>query len=79
VFENFSGIVKQASNTAKGKELNSRALIKKSATLLGSITGLPLHAVGRSAGYVIDVKEGDAEPKNNLDYIRGVITGKRGN
>ena len=79
VFENFSGIVKQASNTAKGKELNSRALIKKSSTLLGSITGLPLHAVGRSAGYVIDVKEGDAEPQNNLDYIRGVITGKRGN
>ncbi len=52
--------------------------VKDSLTLLGLLTGVPLGALGRPAGYLIDVAEGEAEPEGPVDFTRGLVTGKRG-
>lgn len=46
--------------------------------LLGLLSGTPTGALGRPAGYLMDVEEGKAEPSGPIDFMRGVLTGKRG-
>jgi hypothetical protein len=72
-------LTKELGDLATGEDVNKRKLAKSSASLLGFTTGIPFHAVGRAAGYQIDVMEGDADPDNSLDYFRGLVTGQRGN
>lgn len=72
-------LAKEIGDLATGEDVNKRKLAKSSASLLGFTTGIPFHAVGRAAGYQIDVMEGDADPDNSLDYFRGLVTGQRGN
>jgi hypothetical protein len=44
-------------------------------TLLGLITGLPTGALGKPAGYAVDVAEGDVVPVDGADAVRGAATG----
>ena len=71
-------LTKELGGLATGEDVNKRKLAKSTASLLGFTTGIPFHAVGRAAGYQIDVMEGDADPDNSLDYFRGLLTGQRG-
>ena len=50
--------------------------VKDSLTMIGLLTGVPLGALGRPAGYIIDWEEGDVEPTNVVDIARGVISGR---
>jgi hypothetical protein len=52
--------------------------IKDSMTLMSLITGIPLTPIGRAAGYETDVERGEIEPKNAVDYVRGLLTGSTG-
>lgn len=45
-------------------------------SLLGAASGLPLVQLGKPVGYALDVAQGRVEPTNNLDYARGLISGK---
>jgi hypothetical protein len=52
--------------------------IKDSMTLMSLITGIPLTPIGRALGYETDVERGEIEPKNEVDYVRGLLTGSTG-
>ena len=47
-------------------------------TFVNQTLGIPLTPVGRTAGYLRDVQRGDVTPKGPLDFLRGLITGKKG-
>lgn len=57
-----------------GKELK-RAHVRDVFTLAGMITGLPFAAAARPLGYMMAEESGATEPANNIDYIRGLMTG----
>jgi hypothetical protein len=44
-------------------------------TMLTTFTGVPVSALGRPAGYLVDVERGEIEPESGYDMIRGMITG----
>ena len=46
-------------------------------TLL-SVTGIPIGAASKNLKYVMDVEAGKIKPKDDFDYIRGVVTGSAG-
>jgi hypothetical protein len=50
--------------------------IKDSLSFAGLVSGVPFGALGRPAGYIIDWVEGDVDPENALDAIRGLVSGR---
>lgn len=58
------------------KDGSSKMAIQDSLTAIGMLTGYPMAALGRPAGYLADVSEGKTEPTGPIDFARGVITGK---
>lgn len=52
--------------------------VKDAFTAVGAITNLPVGFLGKPVGYLIDVDEGKANPKNELDFARGLISGQAG-
>ena len=57
---------------------NEKRLTKDILQFLGIATQLPLGPIGKPAGYLIDVNEGNAEPEGPVDFVRGLVTGKSG-
>lgn len=47
-------------------------------SMLGLLTGYPVAPLSRPVGYLLDVSEGNVEPENSADLIRGLVTGKTG-
>lgn len=45
---------------------------------VGTLTGIPASAASRPVGYLIDVQEGNANPKGVIDFTRGLVTGRPG-
>jgi hypothetical protein len=62
--------------TAISEGKNSNRAVKDSLTAIGLLTGLPTAALARPGGYIADVLEGKTEPKDPVDFIRGLATGK---
>ena len=56
----------------KGKQ------IRDVSTLFSQTTGIPITPLGKALGYLRDVQRGDVEPLNTADFIRGLVTGKKG-
>lgn len=50
--------------------------IKDSLSFAGLVSGVPLAALGRPAGYIVDWVENEVEPENALDAIRGLVSGR---
>lgn len=57
---------------------NEKKAIRDSLTAIGLLSGLPAYALYRPLGYLSDVNEGKADPKNPVDFARGVVSGNRG-
>lgn len=57
-----------------GKELK-RAHVRDVFTLAGMLTGLPFAAAARPLGYMVAAESGKTQPANDIDYIRGLMTG----
>ena len=38
--------------------------------------GIPVTPLGRTFGYLHDVRSGNITPKGPFDFLRGVVTGK---
>lgn len=47
-------------------------------TLLGLIFGIPTGQLAKSAGYLVKIGEGDAQPENIGDVIKGLASGRDG-
>ena len=45
-------------------------------TALSLATGIPFTVLGRPLGYAIDVESGKIDPSSEVDYVRGLVTGK---
>lgn len=45
-------------------------------TSLSLLTNMPFTVLGRPLGYIIDVERGKIDPKDSIDALRGVVTGK---
>lgn len=57
---------------------NEKRLTKDILQFLGIVTQIPLVPIGKPAGYLIDVNDGNAEPEGPVDFMRGLVTGKSG-
>jgi hypothetical protein len=77
------GAIESAARTVSGKSVyqamfedgdKSRAT-KDVLSMLTLMTGLPFQVAARPIGYAVDVAEGDIEPTDDLDYVRGLVTG----
>lgn len=62
---------------ATGEDLTGKN-IKDTLTLMSVITGVPLTPIGRAVGYAVDVERGSIRPKDEVDYVRGLLTGSTG-
>jgi hypothetical protein len=60
--------------TDEDKDLTGRN-VRDVLTLITLLTGVPVSALGRPAGYLVDVERGEIEPESGYDMIRGMITG----
>ncbi len=58
---------------------SKRRAVKDSLSLFSLITGVPTGPIQRPAVYLIDVEEGRAQPESELDFARGIVTGRPGN
>lgn len=58
-------------------DLNKKT-VKDVLQLLGLASGLPIGALGRPAGYLMDVNQGKVEPTGPIDFARGVMMGAAG-
>lgn len=72
--ETVAGTPAEIAKLLQGKGDASRTT-KDTLTMLGLITGLPLGALGRPLGYAADVAEGDVQPVDAADAVRGAVTG----
>lgn len=57
-----------------GESFNRRD-VRDTFTLLGMMTGTPAGVLGRPAGYLTGVAQGEIEPTGPLDFTRGLATG----
>jgi hypothetical protein len=57
------------------EEGSARKAIRDVASLVSLLTGLPIVALARPAGYAADVGQGRVEPTGPVDAARGVVTG----
>lgn len=78
VLEGVAGVpVELYKNIAEDVD-NKKRLTKDVMTLLGVLSSLPIGPVGKPVGYMMDVKDGKAQPSGPVDFARGLITGKSG-
>ena len=80
----FQAIEQGAGGTARliqtlvqGEEITGRQL-RDISSMLTQTFGVPVTPFGRSIGYLRDVQRGEITPDNPVDFIRGLLTGKRG-
>lgn len=57
------------------RDVSDRKAVRDILSILGLATGLPLGAAGRPLGYLAGVAEGRIEPTDELDFVRGLISG----
>jgi len=76
--ESAVGVPAQIYKAIKDDDMNTKRLTKDTLMLLGIASSLPVGPIGKPAGYLIDVAEGNAEPSGPIDFTRGLITGRKG-
>ena len=54
----------------------TKSEVRDTLTLIGMATGAPTGAVARSAGYLVDVENGRADPENPVEFAVGLTTGR---
>lgn len=64
------GLARAATNLASNGELTGKN-VRDVLTLISLLTGIPVSAVGRQVGYVIDVNRGAVEPRGIPGFISG--------
>ena len=72
----LQALARSVSNLTSGDPSAGSRETNDAFTVFSVATGVPLGGVGRSIGYVADVKRGKVEPRDTLDYLRGVASGR---
>jgi len=75
--QGLGGTARLLETLVKGEEITGRQ-IRDISSMLTQTFGVPITPFGKSAGYLRDVQRGEIVPDNPIDFIRGLITGKRG-
>lgn len=52
--------------------------VKDVLTAIGLATRIPVGALARPVGYLVDIAEDDVEPDGPADFLRGLVTGRSG-
>jgi len=50
--------------------------LKDALSVVALATGIPTGQIGKTAGYVLDVEQGNVVPETTLDYISGLVRGR---
>jgi len=59
----------------RGEDINEQRMMRDIFNTMGMATGLPLGPIGRPVGYLAGMNEGRYQPKDNLDLVRGLVSG----
>jgi len=70
------GVVKAGINIADPDKEVTGKNVRDILTMISLATGIPVTVLGRPIGYAIDVERGKIKPTSDVDYIRGLATGK---
>ena len=70
------GVVKAGINIANPDKEVTGKNVRDILTMISLATGIPVTVLGRPIGYAIDVERGKIKPTSDVDYIRGLATGK---
>jgi len=70
------GVVKAGINIADPSKEVTGKNVRDILTMISLVTGIPVTVLGRPIGYAIDVDRGKIKPTSDVDYIRGLATGK---
>jgi hypothetical protein len=62
----------------ENENINERQAVRDALNTIGFATSTPLGALGRPLGYIAGMESGDIQPENNIDMVRGLITGAKG-
>jgi len=75
--QGLGGTARLIQTLVQGEEITGRQL-RDISSMLTQAFGVPVTPFGRSIGYLRDVQRGEITPDNPVDFIRGLLTGKRG-
>ncbi len=75
--QGLGGTARLIQTLVQGEEITGRQL-RDISSMLTQTFGVPVTPFGRSIGYLRDVQRGEITPDNPVDFIRGLLTGKRG-
>jgi hypothetical protein len=70
------GVVKAGINIADPDKEVTGKNVRDILTMISLSTGIPVTVLGRPIGYAIEVERGKIKPTSDVDYIRGLVTGK---
>ena len=70
------GVVKAGINIADPDKEVTGKNVRDILTMISLTTGIPVTVLGRPIGYAIDVERGKIEPTSDVDFVRGLVTGK---
>ncbi len=70
------GVVKAGINIADPSKEVTGKNVRDILTMISLATGIPVTVLGRPIGYAIDVERGKIQPTSDVDYVRGLATGK---
>jgi hypothetical protein len=70
------GVVKAGINIADSDKEVTGKNVRDILTMISLVTGIPVTVLGRPIGYAIDVERGEIKPTSDVDYVRGLATGK---
>ena len=70
------GVVKAGINIADPSKEVTGKNVRDILTMISLVTGIPVTVLGRPIGYAIEVERGKIKPTSDVDYLRGLATGK---
>lgn len=77
VLESAAGVPKKVHDMASKEEIKKQG-VKDILQLIGIAAQVPTGPIGKPVGYLMDVNTGKANPKNPVDFTRGLISGQPG-
>lgn len=76
-------LLESAAGAASGRSIwraatgegSKKPAVRDALSLISLLSGIPTMPLVRGAGYLIDVQEGNVQPRGTLDFMRGILSG----
>lgn len=75
VVQNVERTISFVADQFSDREVDKSNQVRNALNTIGFVTGLPLGQLGKPAGFIANVQEGDEEVKGPGDVVRGVLGG----